>query len=184
MKCDKCKTEDATVHVKQMVGKQIFAVNLCGQCAGQAGLGDLEDGQLTLVAILQAIAKNALTAKPSTATASTPSADTGAAKLRCAACGLAFDEFAAAGLLGCAACYQAFAEPLRNTIRGLHRDHVHRGRTPGGRDGRPASLAPTTLARLEAELGRAVDCEDYEEAARLRDDIAQLKGAIAREATR
>ncbi len=99
-------------------------------------------------------------------------------ELLCPRCGLAIAESATPQLLGCPECYTAFARQLTPLIESLHRGSVHRGKIPGAP---PADAAGgDTVSRydmLNRQLALAVDREDYEEAAGLRDEIRRLEPA-------
>ena len=97
------------------------------------------------------------------------------ANLTCPKCGITFREFRTQGQLGCPHDYQVFAEfmaPLVERAHGGATQHV--GKVP-------ARLGPTAsqqseLLRLQRELNDAVEREDYETAAGLRDQIKVLHG--------
>lgn len=96
--------------------------------------------------------------------------------LECPECGLTAEEVVREERVGCQACYQAFA-PLFATIfdRVAEACHVE-----------PAPLASSPvvdpkrlrLLQLKAALRQAVSKENYEEAARLRDEIQRLKADL------
>ena len=87
----------------------------------------------------------------------------------CPDCGIKFMEFRAGGRLGCPDDYEAFARGLVPLLATDPRRHAGTSArsppTPAGRRGRPAP-APGPAPR-----GRRR--EDYEEAARLRDQLRQ-----------
>lgn len=103
-----------------------------------------------------------------------------ASRVECSACGLSFGEFRKEGLLGCPECYQAFVNKLGPLLERAHDggDH-HCGKTPR-RAG--ASLErQVKLGALRRELQSAIDHEQYERAAGLRDEIAALESPDGRE---
>ncbi|MDB5352716.1 MAG: uncharacterized protein JWN86_3963 [Planctomycetota bacterium] len=89
----------------------------------------------------------------------------------CPLCGMKFMEFRISGRLGCPNDYLAFDHGLLPLLRRSH-DGVtrHVGKTPR----RLPSPEATESLRLRAQLRQAVACEDYEEAARLRDRLRPL----------
>ncbi len=87
--------------------------------------------------------------------------------LVCSQCGQTLEAFKHDGLLGCAACYPAFAAELTRIFKRLH------GATQHHMDAPPK--AAETVATLEALLRDAVAREDYEEASALRDRILVIK---------
>ncbi len=96
----------------------------------------------------------------------------------CPECGFRMRQFRREGRLGCAECYNAFAGSLDEFLGELHGERLHRGRTPDspGSEADSDVTDPETV-RLRADLARAVDAEDYERAARLRDIIDERKRA-------
>ena len=86
-----------------------------------------------------------------------------------------FQDIVRTGRVGCAECYRTFYHQLLPVIRKLHGETVHRGKTPGG--ALPQMLQQKELAAQKKELlQRAIELENFEEAAVLRDEIRQLEG--------
>lgn len=94
------------------------------------------------------------------------------ANVTCAQCGMTYGEFSKCGMLGCAACYRAFREPLTALLQRIHGNTQHAGRIPGGVHS-GASIR-MNIDRLREQLKKAVDAEEYEKAAKLRDAIRAL----------
>jgi protein arginine kinase activator len=92
--------------------------------------------------------------------------------LKCSHCGTTSNEFLNTAFVGCAHCYQAFASIMDSVIRKCQKDNIHTGKGPNG-------IAKTyiNLQRLNAELKKAVQEERYEDAAIIKKQIEQLKGA-------
>jgi protein arginine kinase activator len=93
------------------------------------------------------------------------------ARLTCPACGIKYMEFRAEGRLGCPHDYEAFRVGLEPLLQRIHRAIRHIGKSPKQR--RLTSAAQAELLQLRTQLRSAVDSEDYEEAARLRDLLRQ-----------
>jgi protein arginine kinase activator len=97
------------------------------------------------------------------------------ARLRCPECGMSFVEFRNQGVLGCAHDYDVFGEALTGIIeRAQDGRNSHVGKTPG----EVVRIDPVQQERLEVqrELRDAVEREDYERAAELRDRLGELAG--------
>ena len=92
----------------------------------------------------------------------------------CAGCGMTLSDFKARGRLGCPRCYDTFRDHLARILEKVHDERSHRGRFPG----RPASPPPqpANVADLRRRLEEAVFAEDYETAARLRDELKRATG--------
>jgi len=162
MKCQSCQKEKATIHLTDFAGGQKQEMHLCEKCAAAQG---------TLVKVqappLAELLSNFV------------SAQAGAqelAKLKCSQCGMTFAEFRAGGLLGCPNDYEAFAAGLAPLIERTHDGgSQHAGKTPAGPPANGAAGRVARLARLRRDLSAAVETEDYERAAALRDEIRVLE---------
>lgn len=91
----------------------------------------------------------------------------------CAHCGMKFKDFRASGRLGCPNDYESFREELIPLLENIHGETQHIGKSP--RRQPHSEQKRTELSRLRKLLHQAVNREDYEEAARLRDKIRQLE---------
>ncbi|MBS13710.1 MAG: hypothetical protein CME19_19180 [Gemmatimonadetes bacterium] len=86
----------------------------------------------------------------------------------CGTCGKTFAEFKKSGLFGCADCYghfEAHLPKLFKRVQGVT-EHVFDVEKPPEQD---------DLASLEEALSDAVACEDFERAAFIRDQLAELR---------
>ena len=92
---------------------------------------------------------------------------------RCAFCGTSQSEFRASGRLGCAHCYGAFTESLRDLLRRVHGSAQHVGRRYATPD--PATAPPRSVESLRAELAAAIAREEFERAALLRDELRSVE---------
>jgi len=168
MKCEKCN-KPATVHQTEIQGGKPIVKHLCEQCAAQS------DG---LVAKAHAPINELLT--------NFVLAHSGLQKegtLTCQHCGLSWSDFRQGGMLGCEHDYVAFERELTPLLQRAHEngDH-HLGKTPIGHG---MAAAPGTavlrrqadLTKLRKDLAKAVETEDYERAAKLRDQIKEAEGA-------
>jgi protein arginine kinase activator len=159
MLCLICKEKEATVHLTQIAGEKVQKVDLCEECAKQKGVNDpagfsLADLMLGLGAA-QEIEQAA-----------------GGADVKCPKCGFTQADFKKTGRLGCAACYQTFAEGLEGLLKTMHKGVKHAGKIPGSLK-QSRDLADT-LKKLEKKLSKAIADEDFEIAANVRDEIKQL----------
>ena len=89
---------------------------------------------------------------------------------------MTYGEFRKCGMLGCAACYDAFREPMTALLQRIHGNTQHAGRVPGGvHSGVSIRMS---IDRLKQQLQRAVAAEEYEQAAKLRDAIRALSAQL------
>ena len=165
MLCDNCKEREVEIHLTKVENDTKVTVHLCNQCAQQKGF---ETGDSILKSplggFIQAMGKGGTSVLPSPADG-----------LRCAACGSTLKDFRDSGRLGCAQCYQSFDGHLRDLLRRLHGSSQHVGEryvVPGGAGTADPRLQ---LLDLKDQLRRAVDSENFELAAELRDRIRVLE---------
>lgn len=164
MQCDNCKQRDAVIHLTQVEHDSKVTLHLCEECARAKGV---ETGE----AILKSPLGGFITAMGKGATTVLPTPSDG---VRCPACGGTLRDFRETGRLGCAECYVTFDFHLRDLLRRLHGSSHHVGERyvragSGERDERQV------LLELRDQLRRAVDNENFELAAELRDRIRVLE---------
>ncbi len=164
MNCDSCHNANATIYLTQLVEGKMQKVNLCEQCADDKGvtdptgfaLADLLEGTGT-----ESINQPAIEAEGDE---------------KCDFCGFTQTDFKKTGRFGCSQCYQVFRTGLDNLLEAMHRNTIHRGKSPENFiDPSPDSGSPLNISELHDLLDEAVNVENYEEAARLRDSIAKLE---------
>ena len=160
MKCDHCN-RPATVHMTEIHnGKQVER-NLCEQCAAKMGVQ--AKGHVPI---------NELLSKFVMAHSGAPTEQAA----QCDACGMTWAEFRQNGLLGCPLDYDTFERDLTPLIQRAHEGATHHvGKTPATQGTAVSGRRLVDTARLRKELQRAVEAEDYEKAAALRDQIKQAE---------
>lgn len=158
MKCQKCHNA-ATLHITEVLADDQFEeLHLCEQCANKH--------------LYEPPAKGS-TAK-GTALEQVRESEEGAFNQHeCPSCGIKFVEFRNTGRLGCPHDYQEFREELTPLLENIHGETRHCGKTP--RRYPQNKQTQSELIQLRNRLKQAVTKEDYEEAARLRDQIKQLE---------
>ena len=161
MKCQFC-SNPAKVHLTKIVNQKKHELHLCPGCAEKQQL--LEKQTLNLPAILQNLIGQHIG----------PLGDE-LARLSCPACGIKYMEFRAEGRLGCPHDYAVFRRGLEPLLQRIHRASRHAGKAPRRRPPSPAQEAE--LLELKRRLRTAVEAEQYEEAARLRDLLREKEAA-------
>ena len=154
IQCSLCE-EAATVHLSQVVHGKVTKVHLCEACAHKGGATDPAVFQLA-----DALA------------AATP-----APTLTCPHCGYTDLDLRKRGRLGCPACWETFGEALGGLLLKVQHETAHVGRAPAGVI--PLARLRRRLEDARAEMAKAVAAEDYEAAARLRDEVAALERQLA-----
>jgi protein arginine kinase activator len=157
VKCQFC-SNPATVHLTRIVEKQKKELHLCQHCAEAQHL--VQKQELNLPAILQSLIGQHL--GPQTGEL---------ARLVCPNCGIRYMEFRAQGRLGCPHDYTVFRAGLVTLLQRIHRGQRHVGKRPRHAPQVPGLRAE--LVELRRRLHQAVQDENYEEAARLRDLLRQ-----------
>lgn len=178
MKCDKCHKK-ATVHLTEIIDGKSREMHLCEECAQeqsmemeqQFGLSDLLAGLTDLGKQIPEMQKK---------------------KIVCVSCGLTYDDFRKSGRFGCADCYTAFKVQLEQLLKKIHGANVHFGKRPLG-DFEQKILQTTQqdtvlpeqrnsvdektlkIEGLRQSLKTAIHREDFETAARLRDEIRAIE---------
>lgn len=166
MICTSCKAKQATVFYKETVNGKTKELALCPECAAKLGIGAMATGFFEEDPLASFF--NSVLVNPHR----TPSMVR--EEKRCEKCGMRFSQIAKAGKLGCPACYEAFAEELAPTVRKLHGSVEPRGRAPR-RFGEKHRLEKT-LGKLKEDLKKAIEKQEFEVAAKLRDEIRELEG--------
>ena len=173
MLCQDCKKREAQVHLTQIVNNEKTTLSLCKECAAARGFhSPLDNMPFPLAEIL------------SNLTAGMEGLDTKSEteELICPDCGLSFEEFTRQGRFGCGKCYDTFRSRLEHIMRKIHGASVHRGKTPEPaktESGSNKALPVKEEERLESELGKAIECEDFERAAEIRDKLKSLRNTIS-----
>ena len=159
MLCDNCLKNTATVHMTTFVNGQVKTVHLCGQCAAKRK-NPAAMPWFSMNDFMSAFYE-----------------DEDTTEITCDVCGTTLTGFKKTGRLGCANCYKVFASTLMPVIKGIHMSTKHTGKHPGECVAVDISKPPereSKSERLKKELKDAVAVENFEEAARLRDEIALL----------
>jgi protein arginine kinase activator len=162
MKCMNCDAE-ATIFFKEVVDGQLREIRLCEACAAEKGFHlAVEQNKLSIANQFIWMAENLY-----------PESAAKVGAVQCPSCGIRYSQFARTGRLGCADCYGAFEAQLKQILRRVHGATRHQGRAPRGADG--SNLRRRDLGRLREELNRAVEREEFELAAELRDQIRRME---------
>nr|MBQ4318872.1 UvrB/UvrC motif-containing protein [Clostridia bacterium] len=159
MLCNKCNKNKATVFFKQVVNGSVKEAALCPECAASMGI------------LKQAAAPSSFDLISGLFGDSPRRVST--AKV-CPGCGASYGEIASHGKVGCAKCYETFRGELTPTIVGIHGRVRHTGRAP--KEYKAKLDAKKQLDELGAKLASAIEKQEFEEAAKLRDEIRRLRG--------
>lgn len=170
MLCERCKNEDATVHLTEIVKEVKSEIHLCETCAREIGLNSKISGYTISVSEMLTFLD-------------TKDLNGNGDGLRCMTCGTTFLEYSRYGKLGCPECYTYLADELSNVIKAYHGDSSHSGKIPFNKvehvdvvvmEDHPGPVKTETIDDLRYDLERAVEEERYEDAAVLREKIKSL----------
>jgi len=174
MVCQDCKKRESQVHLTQIVNNEKTTLSLCKECAAARGFhSPLENAPFPLAEILNGLASNM------------PQVPAGEPKeqLTCSECGLTFDEFTRSGRFACGHCYRAFRSRVEPIMRKIHGASLHRGRSPvydAVKETQSSAIVPVKEEeRLESELRKAIEAEDFERAAELRDKLKTIREELS-----
>lgn len=157
MVCDLCSKEEATVHLTEIIDNKITKLHLCENCARQKG-AEMEQhfGIADLLAGLADMGATVETREES--------------GLKCSQCGQSYTDFKKTGRLGCGQCYDSFRKHLVPLLKQIHGSEQHMGKTPM-KSAKPKPQRQADVEALRRKLSRAIELEEFEEAARIRDEI-------------
>ena len=181
MKCEKCQQNEASLHLTQTRQGKTTEHHLCEACAREQGItlniqnylgglgsllgsgflggGNVFDNAGGIPAFGAAVSKDTA----------------------CPTCGQSFDTFRRSGLFGCSRCYEAFADRLDPVMRRIQGSTRHVGRKVyQSADQQEQQLLQNRLSELKKSLLDSVQAEEYEKAARLRDEIHALENRLCR----
>ena len=161
--CQNCGKNPATLHLTEIQDNRMTELHLCHACAEEKGLNATPKSQKFSIGELLANMVDGM----STAD------EERVGPVQCPSCGMHYSTFKETGRLGCARCYDAFGAKLRPLLRRIHGSTRHVGKLPA----HDASVVTPQrqVQRLHDELLKAVEREEFERAAEIRDRIKSLE---------
>ncbi|MFV9511695.1 UvrB/UvrC motif-containing protein [Tepidibacillus sp. LV47] len=174
MLCENCHQRPATLHYTKIINGKKTEYHLCEQCAKEKGeifpydfpydtpefsFNNLLSGLLNFDPIINGHHH-----------------PTSLEQLRCQTCGLTFSQFKKTGKFGCHDCYHHFESQLEPIFRRIHGNSQHIGKVPH-RSGHNLKIKKE-ISRLKELLQQKVQKEEFEEAAKLRDQIKELESKL------
>jgi len=169
MLCQICKKKESAITFTKIVGGQKTEIHLCKDCAPifsdkfsvfphpQFDINDLLIGLLNAIDLYHK-EEGVIPVK----------------EIECSNCHLTYDEFKLSGKLGCSVCYYDFREQLVPLLRRLYGNNEHVGKIPQQSEGKLNEIRK--IKQLKKELHELVLKEEYEKAAKTRDEILKLEG--------
>ncbi len=168
MLCQNCKKREVTTHYHSVINGIVIDEYLCSECAAKQSNEHFENNNIfkMLTNIF------------------TDSAKSNAKLKKCECCGADFDEICVVGRVGCGNCYKAFNNLLTPTLQRLHGNAVHIGKRPDSVAENNHNLSEKSknidelqekINCLKSELSKAIETENYEKAAEIRDLLKQME---------
>lgn len=158
--CSDCKKKP-TIHLTEIIDGKVTEMHLCDDCPKLQEIQS--EKQFGIADLLAGLADFGKSVKPADKI-----------EMKCANCGLTYDEFRKFGRFGCSECYTSFKSHLTTLLKKIHGSNHHLGKTP--------LRAPQTqrdqmeeLQQLKALLMKTIEGEDFEQAAIIRDQIRNLE---------
>lgn len=179
MLCEKCKKNEATIYYHENVNGREKTYRLCAECEKEME----KNGEIDKINTFDSFFDEFENPFKSMNKLLNGFFGEGGALLgthgtveekKCPSCGMTFREFAESGMAGCPDCYAAFEKELEPTISRVQGKKQHVGRAPSGM--REKIEMKHRINALEAERKEAVNNENYERAAEIRDELKRLRG--------
>ena len=162
MQCQICNNKEATIHLTEITDGVRSEMHICEQCAAEQGIA--VKSHIPINELLSSL----LAAQLSDDELSGPAE----MQTACPTCGLTLEQFRKEGVLGCPNDYEVFAKSLQPLIEKAHCGKIaHCGKLPSRTSLDTRKQAE--LLNLRRQLDTAVQNEDYELAAKLRDKISE-----------
>lgn len=162
MLCERCKKNDATYRITKIVNNKKVDLHLCEQCARELGEVSSPLSFQNIISELMGFASQPY--------------ETGKHyEPRCGNCGTYYSEFEKGGLLGCSECYHSFSGEIIPVLKRVQGSTRHVGKIPSSRN--KARLNKNELGGLRIMLQKAIENEEYEKAAKIRDEISKMQNS-------
>ena len=166
--CDDCKEKPASVHITKINNNKKMERHLCESCAQKSGeLSFPNDAQFAVHDFLKGMFNHGYAGPPVPGDAACPN------------CGMTYADFSRSGKIGCGECYSTYGERLEPVLRRIHGTACHTGKVPKRGGGKLA--VRQRLRELRANLEGHVMREEYEQAAKLRDEIRAVEKQLEAE---
>lgn len=166
MKCEICGLRDAVIHIRQIQKNNVNELHICEECAQEKGLMKEEESEISISNLLSGLIDNK----------EIPGAEE--AVEACPRCGLKAADFRKRGKFGCPECFHAFQRDVRSILSQMAGRTHHAGKLPKNETAAVEPSAGPDREALSLDLREAIEREDYETAAILRDRIRELDADV------
>ncbi len=187
MLCQKCNKNEANVKYTEIINGEKREMMLCEECSHKLGLDNINfsmpiDFSSFFGGLLEDEAYNDQEFMPLFQSVK---------ELKCDNCNMTYDEFINQGKFGCPECYDVFSSKIDSLLKRLHGSNKYMGRralnstrqeekhaegnTIGDQQNKKSEKEETKLEKLQKDLKKAIAEERYEDAAKIRDEINNIK---------
>lgn len=170
MHCEECGKRPATLHLTKIVNGEKTEMHLCEYCAQ-------EKGDFFSHAANSFSFHNLLSGLMSFDSNSSLATGEVQSSLHCKTCGMTYNQFIKSGRFGCSDCYHHFNSRLDPLFRRIHGNTAHSGKVPVRTGGHIKQKRQ--LEQLRQDLQRCITAEEFERAAKIRDQIRELEQQMA-----
>lgn len=157
MLCNECGKSKATVHITKIINGQKTETHLCEECAKKYSTFN---PSFSMESFFAGLLNDAFETEMVEGTG-------------CNSCGMTYNEFTHLGKFGCSECYNNFKSRLMPVIKNIQGYDTHTGKVPKKTGGK--IKIKRDIENLRNELKLAVEKEEYENAAKLRDKIREME---------
>ncbi|UUZ82150.1 UvrB/UvrC motif-containing protein [Paenibacillus sp. P26] len=170
MICQECGKRQATLHFTKILNGEKTEFHICESCAREKGeLIPGTPGGFSIHNLLSGLLDFEPSTQNTLASKNQPS--------RCEHCGLTYSQFSKIGRFGCSECYKYFGDKLDPLFKRVHGSVVHTGKVPKRSGG--LIKHKREIDQLKKELQLKIEHEEFEQAARIRDQIRELEKKVA-----
>jgi protein arginine kinase activator len=163
MLCEICHKNHATIHLTEITQNSKKELHICEKCAQQKGI--VQKASFSITDVLGKLINSA-----------TDKTVKEMGHLKCPQCGITYSEFRSKARFGCPNDYEVLKQGVVPLLEKIHGSVQHFGKIP--RLINPDLKKESLLYKLKRELDLAIKVEDFEKAARLRDEIKSLEFEI------
>lgn len=166
MKCQLCGINEATEELRCNINDKKMNLKLCQECAHEFSK-KIIPSYTSIYDTIGSLTSGLFGSKPH------KEPEVLKAVSRCRGCGMSYDEFVSSGKLGCSECYKSFHDRLLRPLKQIHGTYEHVGKIPNRAGGQLKTIRK--IEKLKAQLSEAIQVQEFEKAAQLRDEINRLK---------
>jgi protein arginine kinase activator len=169
MLCQNCEKRVAKVYFTKVINNKKIEMYLCEQCARGKG-------QLSFTFSIDPFNIGEFFSGLLGYQSQTPFTAPIPQDLICERCGMSFNQFQKTGKLGCSNCYEKFKDRLSPLMNRIHGHVQHNGKVP---EKLVKSIETSKeIEKMKEQLAKAIQNEEYEKAAELRDKIKVIENAM------